>query len=409
MFNINNFFKIIHSKLLVKLNKNRNESLQFRGRHMKFSTIIIIFLLLLNSCYDKENHSDDSIHSNINSNSEKKIPITRESENSKFYGISTQPSIQVADGRITFFLKEGILPFANGDKLQAVIGDNQLNLTFSLIEVNNLNILVEGSFEKIHKNEIIFVPSVGLKSTSVYKINLKEENTKRNYTEIIYIAAANYCNPNSYLSKVMLQGLPQGSDRVLNLEIKQNTFVDLDQGVVSAIAWNHNTSNNFYFSINNQTPSAKYKILAVYGVYNIPGHECELYLQRETGDLFLTWTDANYGTKKTMITNEDTAIKDIKTQKFYNFGKTFILIKVLSAENSNITAQDNGVLTLEQTDNSYELPVSVDSEEESSLLAYLNRGNNNNYSMVLGGLIVGIFGFFLSRKLINKDDENDSI
>ncbi|HMV44997.1 MAG TPA: hypothetical protein PK079_02545 [Leptospiraceae bacterium] len=376
---------------------------------MKYSLLLSIFILFLNSCIDKENAANDLKDSNQTNKfnlSEKRLEQSN-GGSPYFSGIATHPLIEVKEGRIKIILENGYLTLGSKEKVQLVGNENTIQAAVSLVEANNYNSQIEGYIEDVNKNEIIFVPSVSLKHTSVYKMNIRDEKNKKEYSEIIYIAAANYCDSNSYFSKIPLQQLPKGSEKKIDLSIKENSFKDKEQGQISALAWDHKTSNNFYFSITNQTQGAKYKILAVYGVYNIPGHECELYLQRETSDLYLTWTDSNYASKVTKITHEDTAIRNYSTQNFYGFSKTYILVKVVSSDNLNITAQDNGILSLQQTDSSYELPVSSNIEEESSLLAYLNKGNNNNYSMVLGGLIVGIFGFFLSRKLIRKEDNSD--
>ena len=71
----------------------------------------------------------------------------------------------------------------------------------------------------------------------------------------------------------------------------------------------------------------------------------------------------------------------------------------------DVTSSDKGIISLQQTDSVYGLP-NFKIEEESSLLAYLNRGNNNSYSMVLIGLTVGIFAFFLSRRLFDRKEDN---
>ncbi len=379
---------------------------------MKYLLYLIIVFLSLQACSekkDKASHSNSSKYpsseSKNNGNLQNHLQVEKKNlEVIGNTGISTNPNIKVKVGYIEFFLNSGILENKNG-KSKILVKDNQLSGSLSLSNAVT-NVKIAGRIEILKNGNLKFIPETELDSNNIYNISFIEENTNLEYSEKIFVAVANYCNPSSHFFPVPVQRISVGSGNTVGLEIKENIFKDPKLGQVAIVGWDHVSSNSFYFKINNQTDSAKYKIVAAYGAYNIPDHECELYLQRDVNYPFPTWEDSNYGNKTTTVTQEDTTIRDPATKEFYSFSKTFILVKVFNSANIDITGTDTGVLSLEQTDNLYGLPVSLNNEEDSSLLAYLNRGNNNSYSMVLGGLIVGIFGFFLSRRLLKRKDDN---
>jgi hypothetical protein len=379
---------------------------------MKYIIYLLIFFFSFQACSDKKNkasHSSSSIYpsSESKNNSKPQNELQTGKKKSEMFGsigISTNPNIKVKAGYIEFFLNAGALENGNG-KSQILVKDNQLIGSLSLSNAVT-NIKIAGRIEILKNGNLKLIPETELDFNNIYNISFIEEHTNLEYSEKIFISVANYCKPSSYFFTVPIQKISGGIENTVGLEIKENIFKDPKLGQVAIVGWDHISSNSFYFKINNQTAGAKYKIVAAYGVYNIPEHECELYLQRDVNSPFPTWVDSNYGNKTTTVTQEDTTIRDPATGEFYSFAKTFILVKVFNSANIDITGTDTGVLSLEQTDSLYGLPISLNSDEESSLLAYLNRGNNNSYSMVLGGLIVGIFGFFLSRRLLKRKDDN---
>ncbi len=379
---------------------------------MKYILYLLIVFLSLQACSDKKDkasHSNSSTHPSSESKNngilQNELQTGKNfSEKAGNIGISTHPNIKVKLGYIELFLNAGVLENGNG-KSQILVKDNQLSGSLSLSNAVT-NVKIAGRIEILKNGNLKFIPETELDSNNIYNISFLEENTNLEYSEKIFVAAANYCNPSSHFFPVPIQRISGGSGNTVGLEIKENTFKDPKLGQVAIVGWDHLSSNSFYFKINNQTAGAKYKIVAAYGAYKIPDHECELYLQRDVNSPFPTWVDSNYGNKTTTVTQEDTTIRNPATGEFYSYAKTFILVKVFNSSNIDITGTDTGVLSLEQTDSLYGLPVSLNSEEDSSLLAYLNRGNNNSYSMVLGGLIVGIFGFFLSRRLLKRKDDN---
>ncbi len=370
---------------------------------------LLILFSFLSSCSDNKppvQHSDASIQSKETKTISGTIRNDLHSGKSLVYngsiGIATDANIQVKDGYLEILLQAGGVKTALGQNIQ-FLKNNELNGTLSLSDAIT-NAVISGTIEITKEFNLRFVPDIAFNPNIIYHLTFIEDLTNREYSEKIFIAGANYCNPSGYFSAVPVQRRSNGS--TANLLIKDSIFKDPVIGQVAILGWDHQTSNNFNFKINNRTPNARYKIVAAYGSYNISGHECELYLQRDANSPFPTWVDSNYASKITKVTQEDTALRNPMTKEFYSYAKTFILVKVFNSANVDITGVDTGILSLEQTDSLYGLPVSLNNEEESSLLAYLNRGNNNSYSMVLGGLIVGIFGFFLSRRLLKRKEDN---
>ncbi|MBK7053594.1 MAG: hypothetical protein IPQ05_15075 [Leptospiraceae bacterium] len=365
---------------------------------MKYILLLIIIIFSFSTCFDKKTNVNRSYTSSAN-----KIDKTGITPNEPYTGISTNSNILVKEGFIEIQLNSGSLDIGFERKLQ-MLKDNQLNANLSLSDAVT-NTKMEGSVEITKEANIRFIPETKLSFNNVYTISFQEEQTSLEYSEKIFISVANYCNPSDSFSKVPIQSNSQYNGQTVNLTIKDNIFQDQGYGKVAIVGWDHKSLQSFHFKIKNQTDGAKYKIVAVFGSYNIPSHECELYLQRDKTSPYPTWVDSNYSSKTTTVTEEDAIIRDPFTKDFYSFAKTFILVKVSDSTNTDITSTDNAVLSLEQTDTLYGLPVSLTNEDESPLLAYLNRGNNNSYSMVLGGLIVGIFGFFLSRRWMRRKEE----
>jgi len=317
-------------------------------------------------------------------------------------GISTTPSVLVRDGIVRIRLVEGRLTTSSGEEV-LIVKNNQIVGTLNL---KNAATQIPISGTTIVTNDtILFTPDEPLHPEIVYSLVFIENETKTEIKEKVFISAANYCNPLSYFSKVPLQKIPTSSNQFARLEIQKNIYTDAVLGDVAIIGWDHISSNNFYFKINDRTLDAKYKVITAYGSYNIPGHECELYYQRDINSPFPTWVDNNYGSKSTKVTWEDTAIHNPISKEYYRFAKSYIVLKVFNSSNVDVTSSDKGILSLQQTDRVYGLP-NFKTDEESSLLAYLNRGNNNSYSMVLIGLTVGIFAFFLSRRLFDQKEDN---
>lgn len=317
-------------------------------------------------------------------------------------GISTSTNIFLQDGIVYLKLQDGVFTTSSGTTVR-LITDNQIIGTLSLRNaVTNFPI---NGITLATNDQISITPDNPLVPEIVYALTFLDNRTKMEVNEKIFISTANYCNPDSLYSNIPLQKLPTSSNQFARLEIKNNIFKDPLLGPIMVVGWDHQSSNNFYFKINDRTAGAKYKIVTSYGAYNIPEHECELYYQRDTTSPYPTWIDNNYGAKNTKVTWEDTTFHNPISKEYYRFTKTFIVLKVFDSSNVDITSIDSAVVSLQQTDSVYGLPIS-NIEEDSSLLAYLNRGNNNSYSMVLIGLTVGIFAFFLSRRLLNNKEEN---
>ena len=343
---------------------------------MKFAIILTLLVFSFFYCSDSNKNPSSSNTTTANeSRTREEISPNRNwnvtPTSSEFNGISTNPDIIIQNGILSVNLKSGMLTTSSSQTAQLVV-NNQINGTLSLKDI---------------------ISGGSINGVTVVTM------------ENIFISVANLCNPESYFSKVPVQKSVPGSNEVRNIEIQNAISKDSSSEPIAIIAWDHSTSKSFYFKILNRSTGAKYKIVSSLGVYNIPGHECELYHQRDSNSPFPTWTDYNYGSKVTKVTSEDTMIHHPITKEFYSFSKTYLLIKVFNQSNVDITSADNATLSLEQTDSLYGLPLAFNSDEDSSLLAYLNRGNNNSYSMVLGGLIVGIFAFFLSRRIFKRDDE----
>jgi hypothetical protein len=369
-------------------------------------SLLFILLSFLNCSEKNDGLSTDTLgkskdlrpHNNSLTSNE----TLRKTSTDSYSGISTNANILVKNGYLEILLQSGILKSSDGQSLQILQGKDLIGK----IEVSHLvtNEVVNGSIEITKELNLKFVPDSSFNPNIIYQVSFTGEKAKERITENLFVAEANYCKPESYFSSIPIVSLSDGN--TANLVIKDNIYKDALFGQVAVIGWDHQTSKSFNFKIKNRTQGAKYKIVAAYGSYNIQGHECELYLQRDVNSPFPTWVDSNYADKVTKVTQEDTSIRNPVTKEFYSFAKTFIIVKVFNSTNVDITGADTGVLSLEQTDSLYGLPVSLSNEEDSSLLAYLNRGNNNSYSMVLGGLTVGIFGFFLSRRLFRKEEEN---
>lgn len=369
-----------------------------------FSLLFILFSFL--TCSEKidTNHTDTlnkAKEFRANNNTLTSSESLRKNSSNIYSGISTNSNILVKGGYLEILLQTGILKSSDGQNIQ-ILNGKDLN---GKLEVSDLvtNEVVEGSIEITKELNLKFIPDSSFSPSIIYQVSFIDDKVKGKITEKIFISEANYCKPESYFSSIQVLSLSNGE--VANLVIKDNVYKDYSQGQVAVFGWDHQTAKSFNFKIKNRTQGAKYKIVAAYGSYNVQGHECELYLQRDVNSPFPTWVDSNYADKVTKVTEEDASIRNPITKEFYNFSKTFILVKVFNSTNIDITGTDTGVLSLEQTDSLYGLPVSLGNEEDSSLLAYLNRGNNNSYSMVLGGLIVGIFGFFLSRRLFRKEED----
>ncbi|MBK8396551.1 MAG: hypothetical protein IPL26_15130 [Leptospiraceae bacterium] len=370
---------------------------------MKFA---FIFLLILYSLFNCSNSGDTTPYKNTisqtNNIQKETNHLSEYSNDFGFYGISTNSNIIIQNRSVIILLKDGIFQ-TNSEKNISLISNNQINGKLFFKDVTS----GEGinGITVVAADKVTFTPEMPLKPAIVYQLVFIDNFSKKEYKENIFISAANVCNPEEYISKVPVQKSSIGSNETVSLPLQEHKYQDTSLGPVSIIAWDHLVGGSFYFKIQNRSNNAKYRIVNSFGIYNIPGHECELYFQRDSNSPFPTWTDNNYGSKVTKVTDEDTVIYHPITKEFYKFSKTYLMVKVFNESNVDITSVDNAILTLEQTDTLYGLPVSFNSDEESSLLAYLNHGNNNSYSMVLGGLIVGIFAFFLSRRFFKREED----
>ncbi|MFW5808050.1 MAG: hypothetical protein ACOCWH_03245, partial [Spirochaetota bacterium] len=114
----------------------------------------------------------------------------------------------------------------------------------------------------------------------------------------------------------------------------------------AVFGWTFDSDDNysFMFSVQNK-PAGSRVLITAYGVYDIPGHEHEVYYQR--------WSDTNEPVKDFDITRYstisinpmDTAIrKDDGT--YHDFAETYVEITVLDAAGNDITATCGALLEI---------------------------------------------------------------
>lgn len=111
--------------------------------------------------------------------------------------------------------------------------------------------------------------------------------------------------------------------------------------------WNF-AAGSFYLAINNKTPG-RYYLLTAYGLYDLPDHKCDVYLQRWGTDLLPVenFNFTNFGT--VMVDSTDVSLPK-SSGGYYNFSKTYIQFIVFDSDGKDVTDTDGATVTINSTE-----------------------------------------------------------
>jgi len=307
-------------------------------------------------------------------------------------GTTTSPDMFVDKGVLVGNLNCGKMKKEDGTRAQVVL-NGAINGSFVVRDPSGA--VVNGQTMVI-ADDFVFIPSTRLISDSVYTITFNLTGAAP-FTEKIYMAVDNTCQADSLFKKAVVYGADA------NPVIKDSAIVDNNGAIRSIVGWDF-SKGRFYMNLQNKTAGAKY-ILTLYGVYDIPGHGCEVYFQRFASAPYNPVENLDItGWGQMLVDETDSSIPNPAGGN-YSFAKTYIQLKVYDESNNDITTTDTGSVQLQLT--SQKVAASTQSSkalsgapmfqppEKSSLSAFLGRSSTNVMILALI-LIVGAAGLLVT-------------
>ncbi len=230
-------------------------------------------------------------------------------------GVSSNPDITVDEGRIVLATTDGKISLDNVKVQLAVLDENN---EWKLVDGLEITVkdesgdTIPGSiFIDQKTGKVYFVPSVGFDTGKAYTIIVKIN--QKTYSATVILAVDNTCKKNSMFASVPLR--------------QKSTYVvsDLISNGKAIFGWEFGGS--FRIRMKNLESGAKV-MLTAFGVYNIQGHECEVYYQRwkktQKPVEDYSWTGFTI-----LVDNTDSSIDGPNGKPDYSFKKTYFVLKVM--------------------------------------------------------------------------------
>ena len=246
-------------------------------------------------------------------------------------GVSNVEGIIVQNGNILVDLSNGQITI-NGQNLTLT---EQVDGTWSLIAGvqitvtdNNGNTISGSIYVDPQTGNLFFIPDSPLDSGVTYTVTVTVNGTTYNATVIVSVD--NLCQSNSLFASVELRST--GTYNVKDLIVSEKAIFGWEFG------------NTFTITLSNVEAGAQVTLTA-YGVYDIEGHNCEVYFQRWSGTgapvQDYVWNNGGAIT----VDNSDSSIDGEGGTPDYSFKKTYFKLKVMK-DGQDITATTNAVLTV---------------------------------------------------------------
>lgn len=316
-------------------------------------------------------------------------------------GTSTSPNVFVENGVIVGNLDGGSLVTGSGQTIQ-VISNGQLLGNLVVTVATEGGQVISGTIT-IVGDDFVFIPSTPFQSSEMYTVTI----TIGNGTPVainIFLAVDNTCNAQSLFAQVPV--LSSGNN---TMNIKDKIVTDNNGAKKSLIGWDF-AGGNFKFSLSNKTSGRKY-VMTAYGVYNIAGHNCEVYFQRwsGSGEPVENFNITSYGTISVDAT--DSSIPN-PSGGYYSFAKTYVQMKVLDSNGNDVTETDNAKMSLNwyastamktaaPADQLKKLPYTAPERVHQSTMAAFMRGAGARSVLVLLGVLilaVGALGLIVLKR-----------
>lgn len=246
-------------------------------------------------------------------------------------GVSSVDGIVVQNGNILVDLSNGSITI-NGQNLTLT---EQVDGTWTLIAGvqitvtdNNGNVISGSIYVDPQSGNLFFIPDSPLDPGVTYTITVTVNGVTYNATVIVSID--NICQSNSLFASVELRST--GQYNVKDLIVSEKAIFGWEFG------------NSFKISLSNLETGATVKLTA-YGIYDIDGHNCEVYYQRwkDSGDPVQDYVWNGGGIT---VDNADESIDGPNSTPDYSFKKTYFEIKIVK-DGQDITATSNAIITVE--------------------------------------------------------------
>lgn len=242
-------------------------------------------------------------------------------------------------------------------------------------------------------------PEEPLNPENVYDINIDDGTNE--YSESVYLPYDNICDAGSPYANAKYFPVAEYNNggRAGNpIEVPFSDYlVNTEDGAYVIGGWDFD-NDNFRLMIKKQTPQAQYVLVVANGIYDLPGHECELYYQRYTRPPYspaidLEFTNRGNQSRWWLFTDQDVSIKNSATGEYHSFAKTFVVIKVYDKDGNDITATDDAEIVIVRTTDEAKIKKTA---ANTGLLASASRGST---VFVLPAALLVILGFFIIRMI----------
>ncbi len=231
-------------------------------------------------------------------------------------GVSGNPDITVEEGRIVLTLTSGKISL-DGVSVQLATYDSEAK-EWKLVEGITVKVLDEQGNEITGTiyidpttGKVYFIPNEGFDTGKSYTI-IVEINGKQ-YKAVFVLAVDDTCKSNSMFAPVLLR---DKSTYTVNQLISNGKAI---------FGWEFGS----YFRIKMSGLEAGAKVLlTAFGVYDISGHECEVYYQRwkSTGKPVENYEWSGTAIK---IDETDSSLDGPNGDPDYSFKKTYFVLKVM--------------------------------------------------------------------------------
>jgi|GEM_PF-2346752 len=244
-------------------------------------------------------------------------------------GTTEGTAVQVEDGVIIVNVDENDNFVIQGENIEIPEGA-VVDITVTDSDGNEL----EGDVMQDADGNYVFVPDPAnpLVSGGEYEVTVTVNGTE--YTETVIISLDNVNGLNSKFSSA--KGYAAGTFGMSSL---------LNDDGEAIFGWDFETAYSFNFTMQNM-PSGASAYITAYGVYEIEGHEGEVYYQRwsATG---LPVKDCRIAANSTFTMNPEDAAIQKSDGSYYEFSKTYVEIVIKDAAGNDITATSGATLLIQ--------------------------------------------------------------
>ncbi|MCB1157853.1 MAG: hypothetical protein H7A25_19350 [Leptospiraceae bacterium] len=329
-----------------------------------------------------------------------KIQSTEKKKHTNFWdeqkgpeGLSEHPILKV---------RKGLISISASDLHQSypeLVKVEEKNALYGYAELQSLNgkeIPLKESLllEETGKKNYVFIPQISPDPKEAYRFAFKDCKGNEIFSAHLFFAARDLCKDHNLQKVKVLQAKNPGE--VLNLSIQETLIKDSEWGNVVLLSWNHKSSSNFHLEFQKTVSDTKYILQQAFGVYDIPGRECELYYQRSINPPFNPISGLEYKAEGWTMTSEDLFISRSQNT-FYNFQKTYLVFRVLSSkDNKDLSNEDTSKIKITRTELFYRPENRTG--KESQLLAYLSDSGDRGKLTLLTILLLSILSILVFRK-----------